>query len=74
MVSTACEPGPTLVHVRTKSGRHTEDEVALRQDDGPTLPLYLTEPGRAVADYGLYLAARPLMQRRAPTMRVKMGG
>jgi pimeloyl-ACP methyl ester carboxylesterase len=37
--------------------------VALRQDDGPALPLYLSEPGRAVADYGLYLAARPLMQR-----------
>jgi len=37
--------------------------VALRQDDGPTLPLYLTEPGRAVADYGLYLAARPLLPR-----------
>jgi pimeloyl-ACP methyl ester carboxylesterase len=36
--------------------------VALRQDDGPALPLYLTEPGRAVADYGLYLAARPLMR------------
>ena len=35
--------------------------MALRQDDGPTLPLYLTEPGRAVADYGLYLAARPLL-------------
>lgn len=37
--------------------------MALRQDDGPTLPLYLTEPGRAVADYGLYLAARPLLPR-----------
>lgn len=37
--------------------------MALRQDDGPALPLYLSEPGRAVADYGLYLAARPLMQR-----------
>ena len=34
--------------------------MARRQDDGPALPLYLTEPGRAVADYGLYLAARPL--------------
>jgi pimeloyl-ACP methyl ester carboxylesterase len=34
--------------------------VAKRNDDGPALPLYLTEPGRAVADYGLYLAARPL--------------
>jgi pimeloyl-ACP methyl ester carboxylesterase len=36
--------------------------VARGQDDGPALPLYLSEPGRAVADYGLYLAARPLMQ------------
>ena len=35
--------------------------AAWGQDDGPALPLYLTEPGRAVADYGLYLAARPLM-------------
>jgi pimeloyl-ACP methyl ester carboxylesterase len=35
--------------------------VARRQDDSPALPLYLTEPGRAVADYGLYLAALPLM-------------
>ena len=33
------------------------------QDDGPALPLYLSEPARAVADYGLYLAARPLMPR-----------
>jgi pimeloyl-ACP methyl ester carboxylesterase len=37
--------------------------VALRHDDGPALPLYLSEPGRAVADYGLYLAARPLLPR-----------
>jgi pimeloyl-ACP methyl ester carboxylesterase len=37
-----------------------EDDVARRQDDGPALPLYLTEPGRAMADYGLYLAALPL--------------
>ena len=41
-----------------------EDAVARRQSDGPALPLYLSEPGRAVADYGLYLAARPL----APTL------
>ena len=34
-----------------------------RQQDGPALPLYLSEPGRAVADYGLYLATRPLAQR-----------
>src|SRR5947208_17158884 len=39
-----------------------EDDVAPRQD-GPALPLYLSEPGRAVADYGLYLAARPLLDR-----------
>ena len=31
--------------------------------DGPALPLYLSEPGRAVADFGLFLAARPLMPR-----------
>jgi pimeloyl-ACP methyl ester carboxylesterase len=29
----------------------------------PALPLYLSEPGRAVADYGLYLAARPFVPR-----------
>jgi pimeloyl-ACP methyl ester carboxylesterase len=57
-----------LVQVRTKGGRHSEDDVALGhggwgQDDGPALPLYLSEPGRAVADYGLYLAARPLLPR-----------
>src|SRR3954465_5574482 len=63
MVSTECEPGPTLVVVRTKGGRHTEDAVAVRDGEGPTLPLYLTEPGRAMADYGLYLAARPLLPR-----------
>jgi pimeloyl-ACP methyl ester carboxylesterase len=34
-----------------------------RTQDGPALPLYLSEPGRAVADYGLYLAARPLAPR-----------
>ncbi len=37
--------------------------MATRQDDGPALPLYLTEPGRALGDYGLYLAAKPLMSR-----------
>ncbi len=37
--------------------------MAAQQDDGPALPLYLTEPGRAVGDYGLYLAAKPLMSR-----------
>jgi pimeloyl-ACP methyl ester carboxylesterase len=37
--------------------------VALLNDDGPALPLYLTEPGRAVGDYGLYLAAWPLLSR-----------
>ena len=31
--------------------------------DGPALPLYLSEPGRAMADFGLYLAARPLLPR-----------
>jgi pimeloyl-ACP methyl ester carboxylesterase len=40
-----------------------EDDVARQQDDCPALPLYLSEPGRAVADYGLYLAARPFAPR-----------
>jgi pimeloyl-ACP methyl ester carboxylesterase len=52
-----------LVHVSTKGGRQREDDVARRQDSGPALPLYLSEPGRALADYGLYLAARPLIPR-----------
>jgi pimeloyl-ACP methyl ester carboxylesterase len=34
-----------------------------RQAEGPGLPLYLTEPSRAAADFGLYLAARPLLDR-----------
>jgi pimeloyl-ACP methyl ester carboxylesterase len=38
-----------------------EEHVA-REQDGPSLPLYLSEPGRAAADFGLYLAARPVMQ------------
>ena len=37
--------------------------MARQLDDGPALPLYLTEPGRAVGDYGLYLAALPLISR-----------
>jgi pimeloyl-ACP methyl ester carboxylesterase len=40
-----------------------EVDVGFRQDDGPALPLYLSEPGRAVADYGLYLATRPFAPR-----------
>ena len=44
-------------------GGTQEDTVAPRRDDGPALPLYLSEPGRAVADFGLYLAARPLAPR-----------
>jgi pimeloyl-ACP methyl ester carboxylesterase len=36
-----------------------------RQDGGPSLPLYLSEPGRAAADFGLYLAVRPALQRLA---------
>jgi pimeloyl-ACP methyl ester carboxylesterase len=40
-----------------------EDDVARRQGDGPALPLYITEPGRAVAELGLYMAARPLESR-----------
>jgi pimeloyl-ACP methyl ester carboxylesterase len=52
-----------LVQLGTSGGQQQEDEVARQQDDGPALPLYLTEPGRAVGDYGLYLAARPLISR-----------
>src|SRR6478672_6236852 len=63
MGSTECEPGPTLVQPEPTTVWHTEDAVAVRDGEGPTLPLYLTEPGRAVADYGLYLAARPLLPR-----------
>jgi len=33
-----------------------------RTQDRPSLPLYLTEPSRATADYGLYLATRPLLR------------
>ena len=36
--------------------------MARRQKDGPSLQLYLSEPGRAAADLGLYLAARPMLQ------------
>jgi pimeloyl-ACP methyl ester carboxylesterase len=35
--------------------------MARLQGDGPPLPLYLSEAPRAMADFGLYLAARPLM-------------
>ena len=35
--------------------------MARQPSDAPALPLYLSEPSRAVADYGLYLAARPLL-------------
>jgi pimeloyl-ACP methyl ester carboxylesterase len=38
-----------------------EEHVA-RQQDGPSWPLYLSEPGRAAADLGLFLAARPALQ------------
>ncbi|MEX5719839.1 esterase/lipase family protein, partial [Geodermatophilus maliterrae] len=37
--------------------------MAHQDTDGPSLPLYLTEMNRAMADYGLYLAARPLLAR-----------
>ncbi len=37
--------------------------MAGRHGDGPALPLYVSEPGRAVADFGLYLVARPLLPR-----------
>jgi hypothetical protein len=37
-----------------------------KHQDGPGLPLYLTEPGRAVVEFGLHLATRPLTHRRLP--------
>jgi pimeloyl-ACP methyl ester carboxylesterase len=37
--------------------------VARQNIEGPSLQLYLSEPGRAAADFGLYLAARPALQR-----------
>jgi pimeloyl-ACP methyl ester carboxylesterase len=37
--------------------------VAGQRSSGPALRLYLSEPGRAVADYGLYLASKPLAPR-----------
>lgn len=40
--------------------------MALRQPDGPPLRLYLSEPGRAAADFGKYLAASPLVLPRLP--------
>jgi pimeloyl-ACP methyl ester carboxylesterase len=58
-----CEPDLILVHVRTKTVGSQEDHVALQQAGGPALPLFMSEPTRAMADYGLYLAARPLAPR-----------
>jgi pimeloyl-ACP methyl ester carboxylesterase len=40
--------------------------VEHRPDDAPPLSLYLTEPGRALAELGLYCAARPFV-RTLPT-------
>ena len=40
--------------------------MALRQMDGPALRHYLSEPGRAAADLGKYIAARPLVLPRLP--------
>jgi pimeloyl-ACP methyl ester carboxylesterase len=40
--------------------------VARLRSDGPAIPLYLTEPGRAVVDLGLYLAARPALIPHLP--------
>jgi pimeloyl-ACP methyl ester carboxylesterase len=37
--------------------------VARQQDEGPGLSLYLSEPSRAAADFGLFLAAWPLLER-----------
>ena len=33
----------------------------MRRGEEPALPLYLSEPSRAMADFGLYVTARPLM-------------
>ena len=37
--------------------------MARWHSEGPSLQLYLSEPGRAAADFGLFLAARPALQR-----------
>jgi pimeloyl-ACP methyl ester carboxylesterase len=39
-----------------------EAHVLRNTQDRPSLPLYLTEPCRATADYGLYLATNPLLR------------
>src|SRR5689334_17237770 len=64
-----CESEFILVPRRTRgqsdprAGRPQEAQVTERRfGEAPGLHLYLTEPGRAVADFGLYLAARPLSQ------------
>jgi pimeloyl-ACP methyl ester carboxylesterase len=43
--------------------RQWRNDVALRNNEGPSLRLYLSEPSRAAGDFGLYLAARPMLQR-----------
>jgi pimeloyl-ACP methyl ester carboxylesterase len=40
--------------------------VLSRTQDRPSLPLYLSEPARATADYGLYLATSPLLHALRP--------
>jgi pimeloyl-ACP methyl ester carboxylesterase len=53
-----------LVPAHTDNGvEGVEERVARQQGDGPPLGLYLSEPGRAAADFGFYLAARPALQR-----------
>ena len=59
-MTSTCEAGVTLVLLFPGTNGSQEDDVARLQGDGPALPLYLTEAGRAVAELGLYLAARPL--------------
>jgi pimeloyl-ACP methyl ester carboxylesterase len=52
-----------VLAVSTTASSGLEEHVARQQDDLPSLSLYLSEPGRAAADFGLFLAARPALQR-----------
>src|SRR5689334_1184761 len=47
-------------------GNERGGPMTLRQADGPPLRHYLSEPSRAAADLGKYLAARPLVMPRLP--------
>ena len=63
LVSTTCEPGPHWYRSVPKAVGTRRTTWHDGRTTVPALPLYLSEPGRAVADYGLYLAARPLLPR-----------